>query len=97
MYLPLDGTCGGIRLHVVGLRMEWSCLFVVLGALSGVMSCLSTAETGIVALTIFTHRAHHDILDLGGGLVSILLTIGLLCYLSWLPGMSLLHWLHFLS
>ena len=93
MDLPLDGTWGGIRLHVVDLRMEWSCLFVVLGALSGVMSCLPTAETRIVALTIFAHRAGHDILDLGSGLVNILLPIGSVLNLSLLPSTSLLHWL----
>ena len=96
MYLPLDGTWGGIRLHVVGLRMEWSCLFVVLGALSRVMSRLPTVETGIVLLTIFVHRAGHDILDLGGGLVDILLPVGFVLNLSLLPCTSLLHWLHIL-
>ena len=42
------------------------------------------------------HWVGHDILDLGGGLVNILLPIGLVFHLSLLPGMSLLHGLPFL-
>ena len=96
MDLPLDGTWGGIRLHVVDLQMEWSRLLVVLGALSGVMSSLPTAEAGIVALTIFAHRTGHDILDLSGSPFDILLPVGFILNLNLLPSTSLLHWLHIL-
>ena len=60
------------------------------------MSGLSTTETRIVALALFSHRVGHDVLDLCGGFVNILLQIGLVLQLSMLPGTSLLHWLHFL-
>ena len=70
--------------------------FAILGTLSGVMSGLSTAEAGIVALTIFTYRTGHDILDSSSGLVDILLPVGFVLNLSLLPHTSLLHWLHIL-
>ena len=96
MDLPLDGTRARIWLQIVDLRTEWSCWLAVLGALSGVMSSLPTTETGIVALTIFMHWAGHDILDLSGGLVDILLPVGFVLNLSLLPRTSLLHGLHIL-
>ena len=70
--------------------------FAVIGTLSGVMSGLSIVEAGIVALTIFTYWAGHDILDLSGGLVDILLPVGFVLNLSLLPSTSLLHWLQIL-
>ena len=60
------------------------------------MSVLPTTETRIIALTLLMHWVGHDILDLSGGLVNILLPIRLVCHRSWLPGTNLLHWLHFL-
>src|SRR3989337_1449783 len=60
------------------------------------MSGLPTTEARIVALAFFSHRVGHDILDLCGGFVNILLQIGLVLHLSMLPGTSLLHWLQFL-
>ena len=60
------------------------------------MSGFRTTEARIVALALFSHRVGHDILDLCGGLVNILLPIGLVFHLSMLPGTSLLHWLPFL-
>ena len=42
------------------------------------------------------HRAGHDILDLGRGLVNILLPVGLVLNLSLLPSTGLLHWLSIL-
>ena len=60
------------------------------------MSGLSTTETGIVALTFFSHWAGYDILDLGSSLVDVLLPIGFVLQLSLLPCTSLLHWLHIL-
>ena len=60
------------------------------------MSGLPTTEARIVALALFSHHVGHDILDLCGGFVNILLQIGLVFHLSLLPGTSLLHWLHFL-
>ena len=60
------------------------------------MSGLPTTETRIVALALFSHRVGHDILDLCSGFVNILLQIGLVLYLSMLPGTSLLQWLHVL-
>lgn len=48
-------------------------------------------------LTIFAHRAGKNILDLGRGLVNILLPTGLLVLnLSLLPSTGLLHWLSIL-
>ena len=60
------------------------------------MSGLPTTEARIVELALLVYWVGHDILDLGGGLVNILLPIGLLLHLSMLPGTSLLHWLPFL-
>ena len=60
------------------------------------MSGLPTTEARIVALALLVHWVGHDILDLSGGLVNILLPIGLVFHLSLLPGTSLLHWLPFL-
>ena len=60
------------------------------------MSGLPTTEARIVALSLFSHRVGHDILDLCGGLVNILLPIELVIHLSLLLGTSLLHWLPFL-
>ena len=68
-------------------------MHVVLGTLSGIMSVLPTTEARIVALALLVHWVGQDILDLGGGLVNILLPIGLVFHLSLLPGTSLLHWL----
>ena len=96
MNLPLNHIRGRIRLHVVDLRLEWSYLLAILGTLPGVVSGLTTAETCIVALTVFTHRAGHDILDLCSSLVDVLLPIGFVLQLSLLPSTSLLHWLHIL-
>ena len=96
MNLPLDHIWDGIRLHLVDLWMKWSYVLVVLGTLSGVVSSLTTAETGIVALTVFTHRAGHDVLDLSRSLVDILLPVGFVLHLSLLPSTSLLHGLHIL-
>ena len=83
-------------LHIMDLWLECSIGPVVLGTLFGIMSGLSTTVTRIVAQAILQNWVEHVILDLGGGLVNILLPIGLVCYLSRLPGTSLLHWLHFL-
>ena len=47
-------------------------------------------------MTIFTHWAGHDVLDLRGSLVDILLPVGFALHLSLLPSTSLLHWLHIL-
>ena len=55
------------------------------------MSGLPTTEASIDALALLVHWGGHDILDLGGGLVNILLPNGLVFHLSLLPGMSLLH------
>ena len=60
------------------------------------MSGLPTTEARLAALAPLMHWVGHDILDLGGGLVNILLPIGLVFHLSLLPGTSLLHWLPFL-
>ena len=60
------------------------------------MSGSPTTEARIVALALLSHRVGHDILDLSGGLVNILLLIWLVFHLSMLPGTSLLHWLPFL-
>ena len=60
------------------------------------MSVLPTTEARIIALMLLVHWAGHDILDLGGGLVNILLPIGLVFHLSLLPGTGLLHRLPFL-
>ena len=60
------------------------------------MSGLPTTKARIVALTLLVHWVGHDILDLSGGLVNILLPIGLVFHLSLLPGTSLLHWFPFL-
>ena len=57
------------------------------------MSVLPTTKTRIIALKLLVHWVGHDILDLSGGLVNILLPIGRVFHLSLLPGMSLLHWL----
>ena len=76
MNLPLDGSLGRVRPHMVDLWHEWSTRLAVLGTLSCKMSGLSTTEIGIVALTFFSHQAGYDILDLGSGLVNILLPIG---------------------
>ena len=56
------------------------------------MSVLPTTEARIIALTLLMHWVGHDILDLSGGLVNILLPIGLVFHLRLLPGSSLLHW-----
>ena len=50
----------------------------------------------MVALTIFMHWAGHNILDLSGGHVDILLPVGFVLNLSLLPSTSLLHWLYIL-
>ena len=55
------------------------------------MSGLPTTEARIVALALLVYWVSHNILDLGGGLVNILLPIGLVFHLSLLPGTSLLH------
>ena len=81
---------------MVDLWTKCSCRLAVLGALSGVMSDLPTVEARIVALTIFAHRTGHDILDLSGSLVDILLPVGFVLHLSLLPSTSLLHGLHIL-
>ena len=60
------------------------------------MSVLPTTEARIIALTLLMHWVGHDILDLSGGLVNILLPIWLVFHLSLLPGTSLLHWLSIL-
>ena len=60
------------------------------------MSGFPTTEARIVALTLLLHWVCHDILDLSGGLVNILLPIGLVFHLSLLLGTSLLHWLYLL-
>ena len=96
MNLPLDGSLDRVQPHMVDLRPEWSIRLAVLGTLSCIMSGLSTTEIGIVALAFFSHRAGYDILDLGSGLVNILLPIGLVLYLWLLPGTSLLHRLNLL-
>ena len=63
----------------------------VLGTLSGIMSSLPTNEASIDALALLMHWIGHNILDLGGGLVNILLPIGLVFHLSLLPSTGLLH------
>ena len=78
------------------LRLERSTGPVVLGTLFGKMSSLSATVTGIVAQSIFHNWVEHVILDLGGGLVNILLPTRLVHHRSWLPGTNLLHRLHFL-
>ena len=83
-------------LHKMNLWPEYSIRPVVLGTLFGIMSSLPTTEARIVALALFSHRVGHDILDLCGGLINILLQIGPVLHLSMLPGTSLLHWLHLL-
>ena len=83
-------------LHTMDLWPEYSIRPVVLGTLFGIMSGFPTTVTRIAAQTLLLHWVGYGILDLGGGLVNILLPIGLVFYLSLLPGMSLLHWLHFL-
>ena len=83
--------------QIMDLSLERSIGPVVLGTMFGIMSGLSATITGIVAQAILQNWVEHVILDLCGGLVKILLPIGLVCYLSQLPGTSLLHWLHFLS
>ena len=55
------------------------------------MSGLPTTEASIDALALLVHWVGHNILDLGGGLVNVLLPIGLVFHLSLLPGPSLLH------
>ena len=55
------------------------------------MSVFPTTEARIVVLALLVHWVGHDILDLSGGLVNILLPIGLVFHLSLLPGTSLLH------
>ena len=82
--------------HIMDLRLEYSICPVVLGTLFGIVFDLPTTVTRIDAQTIFLSWVGYVILDLGGGLVNILLPIGLVGYLSRLPGTSLLHWLHFL-
>ena len=57
---------------------------------------LPTTEARIVALALLVHWVGHDILDLSGGLVNILLPIGLVFHLRLLPGTCLLHGLPFL-
>ena len=55
------------------------------------MSGLPITEASIDALALLVHWVGHDILDLGGGLVNILLPVGLVFHLSLLPGTSLLN------
>ena len=93
MNLPFYGLLDRVQPHMVDLWPEWSICLAVLGTLFGIMSGLPTTKTGIVALTFFSHRLGYDILDLGSGLVNILLPIGLVLYLSVQPSTSLLHWL----
>ena len=57
------------------------------------MSVLPTIKARIIALTLFMYWVGHNILDLSGGLVNILLPIWLVFHLSLLLGTSLLHWL----
>ena len=83
--------------QIMDLRLERSIGPGVLGTLFGIMSGLSATITGIVEQAILHNWVEHVILQLGGGLVNILLPIGLVCYLSRLLGTSLLHWLHFFS
>ena len=64
---------------------------MVLGALFGIMSRLPASETRIIALPLLMHWIGHNILDLSGGLVNILLSIWPVFHLSLLPGTSLLH------
>ena len=66
---------------------------MVLRALFGIMSILTITEARIIALTLLMHGVGHDIPDLSGGLLNILLPIWLVFHLSLLPAMSLLHWL----
>ena len=82
--------------QIMDLRLERSIDPVVLGTLFGIMSGLSATITGIVVQAILHNWVEHVILDLGGGLVNILLPTRLVCHRSWLPGTNLLHWLHFL-
>ena len=77
--------------QIMDLRLELSIGPAVLGTLFGIMSGLSATITGIVAQAILHNWVEHVILDLGGGLVNILLPIGLVFHLSLLPGTSLLH------
>ena len=78
------------------LWLERNIGLFILGALFGIMSGLSTTVTRIVAQAIFQNWVEHVILDLGGGLVKILLPSRLVRHRSWLSGTNLLHWLHFL-
>ena len=94
--LPLNGPMGRMWSHMVDLWPEWSGWLAFLGALSGIMSGLHTNKARIVVLTFFKYRHGHQILDLGSGLVNILLPIGFLLNLSLLPSTSLLQWLHIL-
>ena len=55
------------------------------------MSVLPTTEARIIALTLLVHWVDHDILDLSGGLVNILLPIWPVFHLSLLSGTSLLY------
>ena len=94
MDLPGDVLLDRVWPHKVDLWPEWSISLTVLGTLPSIISGLPTTETRIVARALLGHWVGHDILDLGGGLVNILLPIGLVFHLSLLPGMSLLHWLN---
>ena len=60
------------------------------------MSGLPTTEASIDALALLVHWARHDILDLRGGLVNILLPVGLVFHPGLLPGTSLLYGLSIL-
>ena len=82
--------------QIMDLRLERSIGPVVLGTLFGIMSGLSTTVTRIFAQVILQNWVEYVILDLGGGLVNILLPTMLVCHQSWLPGTNLLHWLYFL-
>ena len=55
------------------------------------MFVLPANETRIIALTLLVHWIGHNILDLSGGLVNILLPIWPVFHLSLLLGTILLH------
>ena len=96
MHVSRDVLLVRACLHKMDLWPEYSIQPVVLGTLFGIMSGLPTTEARIVTQTLLLHWVGYDILDLSGGLVNILLPIGLVFYLSLLPGTSLLYWLNFL-
>ena len=57
---PGDVLLDRVWPHKVDLWPEWSISVAVLGTLLGIMFVLSTTETRIVVLALFSHRVSHD-------------------------------------